>query len=67
LVPLAEVAPAAQDIPGQGRLDALLAAVPKGGVADLEPINLQLPAGELPTEAVSASAGHGRPSRVALS
>jgi 2-amino-4-hydroxy-6-hydroxymethyldihydropteridine diphosphokinase len=36
LVPLREVAPADLDIPGQGRLGALLAAVPASGVAPLD-------------------------------
>ncbi len=52
LVPLATVAPAALRIPGQGCLQALLAAVPKDGVAALAPIALALPAGELPPDDV---------------
>ncbi len=73
LVPLAEVAPAALDIPGQGRLDALLAAVPKAGVAALAPIPLALPAGRLPAQSAPGALapidadGPGEPSRVALS
>jgi 2-amino-4-hydroxy-6-hydroxymethyldihydropteridine diphosphokinase len=65
LVPLAEVAPADLDIPGQGRLDALLAAVPKHGVEPLAPVPLALPAAEL-TDAGDPS-GDGKPPRVAVS
>jgi 2-amino-4-hydroxy-6-hydroxymethyldihydropteridine diphosphokinase len=43
LVPLAEVAPVDLDIPGQGRLDELLAAVLKHGVEPLAPVPLALP------------------------
>jgi 2-amino-4-hydroxy-6-hydroxymethyldihydropteridine diphosphokinase len=67
LVPLAEVAPAELDVPGQGRLDALLAAVPKDGVEPLASIALRLPAGALPPDAVADTVGDGAPPRVALS
>jgi 2-amino-4-hydroxy-6-hydroxymethyldihydropteridine diphosphokinase len=65
LVPLSEVAPAALDIPGQGRLDVLLAAVPKEGVKPLAPIPLPLPAGELTNDGED-SAADGKPSHAAL-
>jgi 2-amino-4-hydroxy-6-hydroxymethyldihydropteridine diphosphokinase len=67
LVPLAEVAPANLDVPGQGRLDALLAAVPKDGVEPLAPIALRLPAGALPPDVQPDRSGDGKPPRVALS
>nr|WP_296897041.1 2-amino-4-hydroxy-6-hydroxymethyldihydropteridine diphosphokinase [Thiohalocapsa sp.] len=67
LVPLADVAPAVLDIPGQGRLETLRAAVPKDGVAAFAPVALPLPAGELPAAAVPAGAGDGQPPRAALS
>jgi len=69
LVPLAEVAPAALDIPGQGRLDVLLAAVPKDGVAALAPIRSALPAVAFPGEPrpVDDAGGHAEPPRAALS
>lgn len=58
LVPLAEVAPADLDIPGQGRLAALLAAVPKAGVEVLAPS---------PFQAAADPPGDGKPTRAALS
>lgn len=67
LVPLAELAPADLPVPGQGRLDALLAAVPKDGVEPLGPIALRLPAGALPPDQVPDNLGDGKPPRVALS
>jgi 2-amino-4-hydroxy-6-hydroxymethyldihydropteridine diphosphokinase len=67
LVPLAEVASADLDVPGQGRLDTLLAAVPKDGVEPLAPIVLRLPAGVLPPALVPGTLGDGKPPRVALS
>lgn len=67
LVPLAEVAPADLAIPGQGRLDRLLAVVPKDGVAALAPIALSLPAGALPPDVVAEQSGDGKPPQVALS
>ncbi|WP_295885137.1 2-amino-4-hydroxy-6-hydroxymethyldihydropteridine diphosphokinase [uncultured Thiohalocapsa sp.] len=67
LVPLAEVAPPGLDIPGQGRLSALLAAVPKQGVAPLAPIPLQLPAGPLPADQAPDAACDGKSPRAALS
>ncbi|MBK1632791.1 2-amino-4-hydroxy-6-hydroxymethyldihydropteridine diphosphokinase [Thiohalocapsa halophila] len=67
LVPLTEVAPADLGIPGQGRLDGLLAAVPKDGVAPLAPIALSLPAGALGPDAAADDSSNGKPPQAALS
>jgi 2-amino-4-hydroxy-6-hydroxymethyldihydropteridine diphosphokinase len=67
LVPLAEVAPPELDIPGQGRLDELLAAVPKHGVAALAPIPPALPAGVPDDDARQDRDGDGKRPRLALS
>jgi 2-amino-4-hydroxy-6-hydroxymethyldihydropteridine diphosphokinase len=68
LVPLAEVAPGALAIPGQGRLDALLAAVPKDGVAVLAPSATALPGSVQPAELDAfAAPDDGEPPRAALS
>jgi len=67
LVPLADVAPADLAIPGQGRLDVLLAAVPKDGVAPLARIALSLPAGVLTQDRATNAPDHDKPSRAALS
>jgi 2-amino-4-hydroxy-6-hydroxymethyldihydropteridine diphosphokinase len=66
LVPLAEVAPPRLDVPGQGRLDALLAAVPRDGVAALAPIRI-VPSAVVSNRAPQDLCGDGAPPRAALS